>query len=109
MADGPGRYALRGKTRLLEAVQMAGSFSPRANLKQVVVVRGDLAKPEVKLCDASAVLERGDLSQNIMLRNGDFVVVPRDTIGRVEDFIRLIRPPLEVVRDLFTIYDIARD
>ncbi|MFB3925661.1 MAG: polysaccharide biosynthesis/export family protein [Syntrophales bacterium] len=102
--SGPGRYALTGKTTILDLIVMAGgaimgkgggvtgmvggvtslgTFAPsssvisvpesgNADLRNVEVVRRG-RKYTVNLYDA---MFRGDVSQNIIIDNGDIVTVP---------------------------------
>jgi hypothetical protein len=37
------------------------------------------------------------MSQNVKLRNGDMLYVPKNAIGRVSDFLREIRPILDFI------------
>jgi polysaccharide export outer membrane protein len=65
---------VRAKFRpwLSGAVSMAGGFSKRANLTQILVVRP--AEKKVLLCDLYAFSESGESAQNPVLRDGDIVV-----------------------------------
>jgi hypothetical protein len=37
------------------------------------------------------------MSQNVKLRNGDMLYVPKNAIGRVSDFLREIQPILDFI------------
>lgn len=65
---------VRAKVRpwLSGAVSMAGGFSKRANLTQILVVRP--AEKKVLVCDLYAFSENGESAQNPVLRDGDIVV-----------------------------------
>jgi polysaccharide export outer membrane protein len=85
----PGTYQLTGDMTLIEAIARAGSTTPSASLEAVVVraptgrqaegptlpgQQGEAAEPQrVNLRD----LQSGVLSQNIALRDGDTIFVPR--------------------------------
>jgi len=58
---------------LTGVILKAGNFSRLANLAQILVVRPELRK--VILCDLYALNTDGATDQNILLRNGDVVVV----------------------------------
>ncbi|HVO31604.1 MAG TPA: polysaccharide biosynthesis/export family protein [bacterium] len=71
----PGRYELRGPTRLLDAVAQAGGFTEYASRRHVVIFRrsdGELRQIEV---DRTALLSGGE-RHDPDLRAGDLVVVP---------------------------------
>jgi hypothetical protein len=53
-----------------------------------------MTRPEVIACDLDKILNKGDMSQNVNLRNGDMLYVPKNAIGRVSDFLREIAPIL---------------
>lgn len=83
-----GSYALRGETTLIEALALAGSPTAEA-ANEVVIVRSANGSQRSKALlpteatDAEMIrvdltlLQRGDLSKNVSLRNGDTVFVPR--------------------------------
>lgn len=70
---GPGQYELEGKTSILDLIVKAGGYIPESSdLKSVSVLRGD-DKFVVNLYD---VIFKGDVSQNIIIEDGDVVTVP---------------------------------
>ena len=85
----PGTYQLTGDMTLIEAIARAGSTTPSASLEAIVVrapagksadgpilpgQQGEAAEPQrVNLRD----LQSGVLTQNIALRDGDTIFVPR--------------------------------
>ena len=85
----PGPYTLTGTTTLLQAIAMAGSAMPDAS-DEIMVVRPQAPKPgkgpvlpgqdddpaDVIKVNLKA-LQSGNLTQNIQLRDGDTVFVPR--------------------------------
>lgn len=72
----PGIYSLKDDTSALAAITLAGGPTERGAMRSTVVVRGDPAKPERVQCDLTRVLDKGDLSQDVVLRAGDVVLVP---------------------------------
>ncbi len=60
---------------LVEALTLAGGQTPEAALQRVQVVRAG----ESRTFDVQALLERGDMSQNILLQDGDVVFVPENS------------------------------
>jgi protein involved in polysaccharide export with SLBB domain len=84
----PGSYPLKKPTRLLEAIAMggglfasrfAGSTEELADLDHSFVIREGRALP----VDFAALIRDGDLSQNIYLRDGDFVYLPSSLSNEV--------------------------
>ena len=76
----PGVHALSGAMRLVEALALADSTLPTAGPEVVIIPSSDdPSRPSddavvrVSLRD----LEEGDASQNVLLRNGDTILVPR--------------------------------
>ncbi len=75
----PGAFAVDGHARLLDGLGRAGGTREGADLEGAYVVRGRTLLP-VSLAD---LLERGDTSRNIRMRDGDLVYVPDDVRRRV--------------------------
>jgi polysaccharide export outer membrane protein len=85
-----GSYALSGPTTLLEILLKAGAPTPAAG-SEALIVRGRTVDPKTTSATASVMasassnvlranldaLQRGDLSQDLPLRPGDMVFVPR--------------------------------
>lgn len=82
----PGPYALTGNMSLIEAIARAGSALPTAS-GEALIVRGGNGevtgptlpsgdKSEVETVDLKA-LQSGALTQNVALRDGDTIFVPR--------------------------------
>ena len=84
----PGEYTLSGETTLLAALARAGSAAPEAG-GEVLIVRGAAGEaPAGPVLPSNAggaelvrvdllKLQSGDLTQNVQLRNGDTVYLPR--------------------------------
>jgi polysaccharide export outer membrane protein len=95
--NSPGVIPTRGDLTVVEALALAGGFKQRAVLGDAKILRGDMNRPEVIACDIDRILNKGEMSQNVKLRNGDMLYIPKNAIGRVSDFLREIRPILEFV------------
>ncbi|MEJ5359960.1 MAG: FG-GAP-like repeat-containing protein, partial [Desulfobacterales bacterium] len=88
---GAGEYRLKGRTTLLEMLAAAGGTHPDADLKAVRVRRQSGETLTLNLYQA---LTQGDLSQDVVLNDGDLVFVPtltKDT-QRVYVFGEVQRP-----------------
>jgi polysaccharide export outer membrane protein len=95
--NNPGVIPTRGELTVVEALALAGGFKQRAVLGDARILRGDMTRPEVIACDIDRILNKGDMSQNVKLRNGDMLYVPKNAIGRISDFLREIRPILDFI------------
>ena len=70
--SGPGIYPLKGKTKLTELLLEAGSETPKADLKNVELVRhGRLYK-----LNLLSAMKLEDLSQDVLVENGDKITIP---------------------------------
>ena len=76
---------------LLEALTRAGGIHPDARTRNVLLVRGGAAEPQVYTVDVDAIYGRGDFSQMVYLQRGDIVYVPARTITDVERFFKRLQ------------------
>lgn len=71
-----GEFTPAGEVSVLHGLALAGGFTRFANPDRIVIVRRD-ARGERRIpFDFSAVVEKGDLQQNLALQTGDTVIVP---------------------------------
>ncbi|MEP0911430.1 SLBB domain-containing protein [Leptolyngbya sp. GB1-A1] len=86
----PGYYVMASNDAQLpsvaQAIQTAGGVTQLANLRQVQVRRiGRAGTPEIISVNLWALLEQGDLSQNLTLLDGDTIVIaPTDSMNAAE-------------------------
>ncbi|HXN31699.1 MAG TPA: polysaccharide biosynthesis/export family protein [Polyangiaceae bacterium] len=72
----PGEFAPSQEVTVLMSLSLAGGFTRFADVDRIVIVRRD-ARGERRIpFDYSAVIQHGDLQQNIALELGDTVIVP---------------------------------
>ena len=92
-----GVYDLKDAKDLLSAIALAGKFTDVAKEQYTLIVRATEPgkEPIVMMANVEALLERADLSQNIKLRDGDLVYVPRMVIGDINKWIRNLDPLLD--------------
>jgi len=71
-----GEFTPSGEVTVLHGLALAGGFTRFANPGRIVIVRRD-ARGERRIpFDFSAVVEKGELQQNLALQSGDTVIVP---------------------------------
>jgi polysaccharide biosynthesis/export protein len=82
----PGKYPLKSKTTLLQAITLASGFTPAAARNKIVVFRfGEQGGKDLKIKASYDDIIMGDeSSQNIQLRPGDTIVVPPETMVLVK-------------------------
>jgi len=78
----PGRYPLKSKTTLLQAITLASGFTPAAARNKMVVFRfGEQDGKDIKIkASYDDIIMRDESTQNIQLRPGDTIVVPSETM-----------------------------
>jgi polysaccharide export outer membrane protein len=86
----PGKIEMRERVTAIQAIMLAGGMKETAKSSQVVVFRtinSDVA--EVKLLNLRNIRRTSDLENDLTLRAGDIVFVPRDKISKIERFMKL--------------------
>lgn len=91
----PGLYVfpsnVEGQSpRLFQALQTAGGVTQAANLNAVEILRRDISDRYYSVSvDLSALLQQGDFSQNIDLRDGDVISIPEAIALNFDDLNQL--------------------
>ena len=76
----PGKYDMRGETRLTQALAIAGGFTDRAKRTEVVVFRqtdGEAEAVGILEVNASDLLDGRGIDKDLQLESGDLVFVSR--------------------------------
>jgi polysaccharide export outer membrane protein len=84
----PGKYDLRGDTTVSQAVAIAGGFNDTAKHSQVLLFRrvsNDWV--EVKKIDLKQMLQAANLSEDLHLRPGDMLFVPKNAVSKIRPWI----------------------
>jgi polysaccharide export outer membrane protein len=84
----PGKFELRGATTVSQALAFAGGLTRSAKHSQVVVFRrysNELL--EVKQVDIKKMFNARDMSEDLMLRPGDTLYVPRSRMSQIAPFL----------------------
>ncbi|HEX9911254.1 MAG TPA: hypothetical protein VGA86_10230, partial [Desulfatiglandales bacterium] len=81
------------------ALALAGNTNRLAKEENTLIVRGyEPGKPPlVLMADVKSLLRKADISQNVRLRDGDLVYVPRMLIGDINDWIINMTPLLNII------------
>ena len=87
----PGKLDFHGDMSVLSAVETAGGTTHNARSNQVLLVRPiNGVDAEVRVLDLKRILSKHDLSENIILRAGDLLVIPENRLSKVERVSKLI-------------------
>jgi len=92
----PGTFPLATETRVTEAIGQVGGALPFASLNNIRVIRTNGSKTEVipvRLAD----IQKGDLSTNLVVEEGDLIVVPPTWLARVGYVVQMIFFPFQPV------------
>ncbi len=72
----PGRFPMTSPTDVVQALSLAGGFTPYAKTKNIQILRRSGQKQKVIRFDYSRLAEGSGLETNILLQSGDTIVVP---------------------------------
>lgn len=93
----PGMLEITRPTTVIQAIAQAGSYLPSAELREVLLIRGYAdGQPRVAVLNLDRAIDRewrrGDvvLWDDTWLRDGDIIVVPKDHVQDVNDFVRRV-------------------
>jgi polysaccharide biosynthesis/export protein len=91
----PGTYPVRGETAgpnntiapptLTQAIKTSGGFTPSANIRQVQVERKTRSGKQLLSVNLQQLLQSGDFTQDLLLQEGDKVLIPTRTVVDVAD------------------------
>ena len=115
----PGTYPIGAQTTALEGVLLAGGFTKDADPSEVILVRTiPRAKEEshshdgqLAALDMQELLDKADVKQNAVLRQGDIILVPPNPAAQrtqlSQTFDDLLKPFLSVATVVSTIVILA--
>jgi polysaccharide export outer membrane protein len=72
----PGVYPITGNTTLAEAIALAGGFTEWADKSDITVVSNNGGEKRQVVINYKKIASGKDLSQNIVLKRGDIIIVP---------------------------------
>jgi polysaccharide export outer membrane protein len=76
MVANPGVYPLNQPTTVLQGLALAGGFKEFARTEDILIIRDGDAGPAAVPVNFKKIEAGKDLSQNVVLRAGDTIVVP---------------------------------
>lgn len=100
----PGFFLAETSMSVLEAVSRAGGFNDSAKRKSVLLIRGGMKNPELRVLDLAKALEVGDLEQNVLLKGGDIVYIPKTRIANVSTFFSYLSDIISPIVSLESAY-----
>ena len=71
-----GVYRLRSETTILQIIPMVGGLTEWADQKKILVIRKEGGKDKRITVNYKKLVKDGDLSQNVLLKAGDTIIVP---------------------------------
>jgi polysaccharide export outer membrane protein len=84
----PGKYDLRGDTTVLQATAIAGGLTDKAGASQVILFRSASGGyVETRIVDLKRIVRDRSLAEDIQLRRGDMLFVPKSRLAKIERFI----------------------
>ena len=87
----PGKYDLRGDTTVLQAIAVGGGFTEGAKHSQVWLIRQISSEwVQIRKLDLKKMLRSGNLSEDLHLRPGDMLYVPKSDLAKMKPFIPLV-------------------
>ena len=95
--NNPGVYPLQRNHRVLQAILEANGPTETALLEEVRIIRNGSTDPVILAANVDRLVNKGDLSQNLLLQQNDIVYIPRTKIGNWNAWVESIRPTLEVL------------
>ncbi len=98
----PGAYEVKDDVSVLQSVALAGGFTNEALPRHAVLIRREGLSRIVGIeIDLQSVMDGSGMSNDILLRNYDVVLMPRHPIYSASDFIKaatsIIGAPLDIV------------
>jgi len=91
----PGVYTIKEHMSALQLMGLAGGYTDAAVIESINIIRGDLARPQIISLNLENLLEKGDLTEDVMLEPNDIVYVPKDMLTNVRDYFNKLIPALQ--------------
>lgn len=92
-----GRQTLTGDLTIWEAVMAASPDDETANIGRVKLIRADPRDPTIVYVDIGQMIENGDSTFNIKVKELDIIYVPPTMLAQVGYFINTMLFPVKLV------------
>lgn len=92
-----GKKAFRGNLTVIEAILESGPKKETANLGRIQLIRGDPVDPLIIIVNFHDVIDYGDTTYNLVVRENDIIYIPPTLIGSVGNFIEKLFYPVKVI------------
>jgi polysaccharide export outer membrane protein len=89
----PGKFEIHGSVTVVQAIAIAGGFKDNAKHSQVILFRrinDDTAKTTVLDVKSMINPKHPKLTEDIALQPGDMLVVPKNTVSKVADYVHWV-------------------
>ncbi len=92
----PGRVLLDRPTHISQAIAQAGGWLLGAELREVILIRYREGNPQAVMLDVHSAIRQDlrprciDLTDDLLLADGDVIIVPRDSLQNIDDHIRRV-------------------
>ncbi len=87
----PGLYLMEPNLTVMEVILKAGSYNPdTAKITSVILARGGVGEPMIKRLDLKKMITKGDSSDNLIIKPGDLIYVPKTIIADLKFFKEII-------------------
>jgi polysaccharide biosynthesis/export protein len=84
----PGRYELRSRTTVTEAIAIAGGFTEQSKHSEVVLFRRAMEGfVEARVLNVKAMLSARNLDEDPELSPGDMLYVPQNRISKIKKYL----------------------
>lgn len=93
----PGVMLLRSSMTVLDAIMQSGGLSRDANPDEVYLVRQHEGQGMVERIDFAAMVEKGDLRKNYVLKDGDILYVDEQGASKFNYYLSRLLPSMDVV------------
>jgi polysaccharide biosynthesis/export protein len=91
---GPGTFALESETRVSEAIGRVGGPRPFASLNGVRIIRPRVGGAQI-LAVHLGDIQKGDLSTNHVIQEGDLIMVPPTVLARIGYAMQMLLFPFQ--------------
>ena len=88
----PGSYQIQTSgLKLLDALNLAGGPTEDANNSNIRIIR-NMKEDNFRVVDLADITDRGDYSQNYLLKDDDVIYVPKKGIAKFNYYLRQVDP-----------------